>query len=230
VNDIFREVEEELQEERLLRLWRQYQKWIAGTIGAILIGTLGYILWTNYQNTQNLQSAANYARVVEMAGIAHTPNLDSKSKEAYLNQAIQMAEAHMMEATSNYRDLYYLMVGGLLTEVHKLQNAMEVYETYLKKGGRPEFKEIALIKWAYLALDHGKFSEIKTRLEPLAHKKGAWQGSAKEILGLIALEEKDFQKAHTLFDAIVHDSEALPMIKKRAEIMREIATDKLGTK
>ncbi len=230
MNDIFREVEEDLQEERLLKLWKQYQKVIYGVVTAILVGTTGYILWTNYQKSKNLESAANYAKVVELVGLSHSSKLDQKSKDAYLGQAIQMAEAYMMDATANYRDLYYLMVAGLLTESNKIKDAMEVYETYLKKVSRPEFKDMAAIKWAYLALDHGKISEIKTHAQPIATKKGAWQGAAREIMGLVALEEKDFQKAYDLFNALSKDEDAIFPVKKRAEIMRDVASDKLGTK
>lgn len=230
MNDIFREVEEDLQEERLLKLWKQYQKPLYGVVSAILLGTLGYILWGNYQQSQNLQSAANYAKVVEIASRAYSSKLDQKSKETHLNHAIQMAEAHMMDATSNYQDLYYLMVGGLLTEVKNPKHAMEVYENYLKKASRPEFKDMALIKWSYLALDAGKFDEIKTRLQTIANKKGAWQGAAIEVLGLVALEEKDFQKAYKLFDELYKNGDTIPALKKRAEIMLQIATDKMGAK
>mgnify|MGYP002621900059 FL=1 len=64
--DIFREIDEELRQDNLKRVWARYRYLIVGGVTALLLGTAGYVGWKEYQSRQQAAAAENYAAAVAL--------------------------------------------------------------------------------------------------------------------------------------------------------------------
>ena len=66
--DIFREVDEELQQERAAKLWSKYGGWVIAISLAVVLGVAGNVFWTNYKaDARAKQSAALESALLPLA-------------------------------------------------------------------------------------------------------------------------------------------------------------------
>ena len=67
MSDIFREIEEELRRDNLLKLWARYRWYIVGVVGVALLIAGGIVAWRDYQVSQRRAEAARYAGAQSLA-------------------------------------------------------------------------------------------------------------------------------------------------------------------
>ena len=60
MGDIFREIDEELRQERFERLWKRYGKFIIGAAVAVVLIVGGYKFWEYYSLKQKEKSSVQY--------------------------------------------------------------------------------------------------------------------------------------------------------------------------
>ena len=75
VGDIFREVDEELKQERYEKLWREYRWYIIGAAVAVVAAVAGWQAWNAYQTNQRHAEGQRFAAAAALL-------LDGKSNEA----------------------------------------------------------------------------------------------------------------------------------------------------
>ena len=66
MSEIFREVDEEVRHEQLLKLWRTYGKYVIAVIAAVAIGLAGNVGWKKYQLSQRLDESAQFSAAVAL--------------------------------------------------------------------------------------------------------------------------------------------------------------------
>ncbi len=83
----------------------------------------------------------------------------------------------------------------------------------------PLFQETARLRAALLRLDAGQTDKAKAALEALAAPTGAYRQTARELLGLIALDAQDYQSAGKWLDMVVADPDAPRSVRQTAELL-----------
>ena len=118
MNELLREVQEDLRQERLEKLWKAYGVYIvAGLVGIVLL-TVAFVFWRDYRTSQRANESAAYETAVQNInqgkrdqGIAQ---LEALAKEggtyngmAALNKASVLAEksATKAEAVALYQSI-----------------------------------------------------------------------------------------------------------------------------
>ena len=62
MSDFLRELEEDIKEEKIVNLWRKYGNLVIGIALAIVIGTVGYTLWTYFKHKSQLRSHVSFSQ------------------------------------------------------------------------------------------------------------------------------------------------------------------------
>lgn len=203
--DIFREVDEEVRQDRALAFWNKYQNIIIALAAIIVIAAGGWRFW------QAQQLKAAYA-AGEKLQAAMSLSREGKSQEA---EAAFLALAK--DAPKGYAAIAQMRAAGELTAKDRKAAVAAFDKLAADSSLDPLFRDVARLRAGMIRVDDADMKEIDERLSPLAVAGQPFRSSARELLGLAALKFGDLDKAGRMFDQIVTDQESPSSMKQRAE-------------
>lgn len=213
MGDIFREVEDDLKQERYERLWRRYGAYVIAGAVLLVAAVAGWQGWSGYQASEREAEGLRYGAAVDLAQSGRT-------EEA---EAVFLALAE--EAGPGYRTLSRLRRAALRVEAGDHASAVEIYDGIAADRGIPEsLKGLATVLAGLQALHLPEVpaDTIVARIEPLTGPEGAYRHVAREILALAAQRAGDSERAASHYRQLVDDAEAPSGLRTRAAQMLEI--------
>lgn len=213
MGDIFREVDDDLKQERYERLWRRYGAYVIGGAVLLVAAVAGWQGWSSYQVSEREAEGLRYGAAVDLAQSGKT----EEAEAAFL--------ALSEEAGSGYRALSRFRRAALRIEAGDHASAVEIYDGIAADRGIPEsLKGLATVLAGLQALRLPEISEdtIVGRIEPLTGPGSAYRHVAREILALAAQRAGDSERAVSHYRQLVDDAEAPPGLRTRAGQMLEI--------
>lgn len=217
-NDVFlRELKQELEREKFEKIWQRYGVYIVAGVVATLIAVAGFQLWRAYNLTAAQEAGTQYEAALEQA-------IDGK-----LEDAAKGFEQIVDAGPRGYATLSELQLAATHLEAGRRQEALAAYEKLTNNSGTdPLLRDFARLQAAAIQLGTADFTEMQNRLTDLTGSENAWRHSARELLGLAALEAGKNQEARELFEKILADPVAPPSVQERARVrMEEIVADDL---
>lgn len=196
MSDIFREVDEDVRRDKAAEFWKKYQNYLIAIAVAIVLATAGWRYY-DYQRVQAAQAAgAQFEQALE---------LDSAGKQA---EAAGVLAKIAAEGPSGYRLVARLSEAALQAKTDP-PGAIAAYDSLAQDAsvGRL-FQETAALRAALLRLDAGQTDKAKAAFEALAAPTGAYRHTAREMLGVIALDAQDYDAAGKWLDMVVADPES----------------------
>jgi hypothetical protein len=207
MTDFFQEVDEEVRREKAELFWRKHQNLVLGAAVAVIVATAGYQVWrfNQQRDAQNAAAAYESAITLERGGKAEDAerllvDLAGKAPAGYKALARMRAAA-----IAGQRDP---AVGVKLFDALAEDQALD-----------PTFRDVARLRAGYLLSSTASLDELAKRLDPLAVSGQALRFSARELLGVKALEVGDYERAAAYLDQIVVESDAPAGLRQRAELM-----------
>lgn len=205
MSDIFREVDEEVRQDRALAFWNKYQTLILALAVAIVIGSGGWKFWQGQQ-----QKAAETAD--EKFQSAMVASRDGKTAEALAG-----FQALAKDAPKGYATLARLRAAAELSATDRA-GAIKAFDALSTDASLDQlFRDDARLRAALLRVDGADRKEMEERLMPLAAGGGAFRSTARELLALVAIRDNDLNSAGRWLDEIVTDTGAPETLKQRAE-------------
>lgn len=203
-DDLFREVDEEVRQDQYLRLWKQYGVYIAGVVLAVILITVGVVVWRDMRLSE---LEANGEKM--LAAVAAT--------EARPDEALDQFAALGDEGTKGYRLLARLREAALLSERGDARSAVAIYDTVAADTGHDQiYRDLAKL----LSVSHGMSimdrGEVEDRLAPLVGDDNAWRYSARELAATAVMASGDTAAAREAFQALVDDVDAPSGVRARA--------------
>ncbi|HXV23299.1 MAG TPA: hypothetical protein VED46_03485 [Alphaproteobacteria bacterium] len=206
MTDVFREVDEEVRREQLLKLWRRYSKYVIAAI-VLVVGLAAALYgWRQWQEQRRIERA-----------------------DAYLSaSAIPAAEAiEAYKAMGNgdgYGMLARLREAALLAELGRKAEAVAAFEAIASDAAVPRvYRDLALLLFAQHALGQADSGDLIRRLEPLTAADNPWRFSAMELTALAELQAGNTARARSLFLSLADDPAAPAGVRGRAaEILATI--------
>lgn len=212
--DIFREIDEELRQEKAEKLWRQYGKYAIGGAVAVVLAIAGYTGWQEYRTDRQLEAGAKFAAAKALA------------QEGKTGDAEALFAALGAESGTAYGVLARFHAAALRASSGDRAGAVLAFRALAGDDSidRP-MRDLATLLAAQNALDApgADGQSIAAEIEPLAQPGGAWRHLALEMLGLIARSAGDPDRAKTYFQRIVDDAEAPPNVRLRASHLLNLA-------
>lgn len=217
MSDIFREVEEELRQEKLKTLWTSYGAYIIAVMVVIVAAVGGYRFYQSYEVSQRGSSGATYASALQLLA-------EGKTAEA-LPLLVELAS----DGHGAYPVLARLQEAASLAKSARSSEAVKLYDAIATDTSiDATFRDLARIRAGFLLVDSASPDEISDRMGALAADDGMWRHTASEIIALSQYGAGDFAKADETFDRIMADPGAPARLRSRAEIMRTLIAPKLA--
>ena len=213
---VLREVDQDLEEERQWARFRKYGP--AAIAGAILL----------------------------VAGVAGWQIFNAQRDAAAKEQSLELRNALELMAdnpVSGREDLAVIAETsntgvGILAQFHRAASfarngerlsAIEAYRDIYNKSASPKrLKTLARLRAAYLSIADGR-DAVFSDLGDLEQSPDTFGYYAKEISGIAAIQEKDFETAIAIFEGLANDIAAPEAISQRAkEFKAHAETGKAG--
>jgi len=218
MSDIFKEVDEDLEREKVATLWSRYQTPVFVVAFLILVATAVY----NYYQT-------NRTKLAEAAN-ARFEAASTLAREGKTQEAMAAFEAMAKDAPKGYASLARLRAAEERAAADKEKAIQELDVLSDDKNVDRLTQEVARLRAAVYALEGGDRVKLEERLGPLMGSANPFRFSAQEWNALDALANDDYDEAERVFDLILNDRDAPQSMRQRAAAYRGLLHAKRGPK
>ena len=199
-----REVDEELQRERVARLWQRYGAIVVGVAVIVIAGTAGKVGWDAWQERQLTRQGAAFA-AAEAAFRSNPP--ESADQFAALADELggnAAAVARLREAEARFA------AGEDATAVASLDAVGGA------DGIDAILRDVGAMAAAQHRFDATNLAELRASLELPGADESAFRYSTRELLALAALEAGERDESLDLLRDLASDGMAPEPIRQRA--------------
>lgn len=205
-DNIFREVDEELRNERLRALWNRYGIFIIGGAVAIVLVVAGNEALKWWQGSTAARSSELFQTALD-----HIADGD-------LAAGREALETTMAEASGRYPMLAQFRAASLLADEGQTAEAVAAYDALAGTVDDPRLRELAQLYAGYLLVDAGDVAGITARVGGMLFPDHPLRNIAREVLGLANYRAGDLDASMGLFRAILDDPLTSQQLGTRAAI------------
>jgi hypothetical protein len=202
--DFFREVEEDIRRDRVIKFWSKYQYVI---IALIILAIAGTAAWRIVKTSREAAAERAGARFEEALSLSR----EGKSVEA--EAALQ---ALAKDGPKGYAELARLRGADELVK-RDPDAAIKAYDALIAdKDVDQDFRDTARLRAAYLRIDREDPKVFEYHHAAYASGNFAYKNSMRELLALAALKRGDYEGAGHWLDGIIADQYAPNALRMRA--------------
>jgi hypothetical protein len=204
--EFIREVDEELQRERLAVLWKRYGGLVIGLALLAVIGTAAKVGWDQWRRQAEAAEAAEFA-AAEQALAASRP---ADAAAAFAALAV--------EGETGYAALARLKEAEAKLALKDEAGAAAALDA-LGAAGRddPILRDLGTLLAASRELDEGDPAALRARLEPIAAAGAPWRDHARELLAVLAIRTGDLGTARNLLSELSSGATVPQSLRQRAQ-------------
>lgn len=216
MSDIFREVDEDIRQEKYRRLWNRFGFLIIGFAVLIVVGTGGYRGWLYWQETQSRNSGDTFLNAISLS-------------EAGDTQEAAALYGELESAVGGYPALAQMRIATDLANAGETAEALAQFDALSRNTALDQsLRDVAALRAAYLAVDIEGYTDVADRIEGLTGDTGAYRGAAREILALSAWKQGDFATAQKWISDLEQDPETPVEINQRVTLLSDIIRSQTG--
>jgi hypothetical protein len=207
--DVFvREVDEELQKDQMLGIWRQWGRWIvAGAVG-VLLAWGGWLFWQNQQYEAAGVEGEKYTAVMD--SLEAGSNLGAEAKLAQIEKS----------PDGGYKTPAALTRAGVSMQGNDVKTAVATYKSVIDDPKAPQaWRDLALIRQTATEFDTLKPETVIARLKPVAVAGNPWFGSAGEMTAMAYIKMNKPDLAGRLFADMAKNETVPETIRSRSAEM-----------
>lgn len=200
-----REVDEDLKNESMKKLWDKYGLFIIIIVVASLTLAVSYESLKTWYIHRAENRADAYAAALSMQNQARF----AESEEAF--------DLIISEKLGAYAGLAKMQKANLLLEQDKIKEALELLKEISEdKSVSPQLHDTALIKLASYRQDSASFEEMEELLRPIAeNEENAWNTIARDILATVLLRDGKTEEAGEIYNSLLQNPDASEDLKNR---------------
>ena len=204
MSDIFREIDEELRRDNLLKLWQRYGKYVIAVAMLALVIAGGVVGWREYQARERRAQAARYASALALI----RSGKDAEAARAF---------AALAHQGGGYAVLAAFEQAELLAKGGDRKGAVAEYDRLAASTAvDPEFRDLALLLSALQALPEADATATIERLKPLTASGNPWRVSALDLTAAAKLKAGDRAGAREIYQQLADDLTAPQALRARA--------------
>ncbi len=209
--DLFREIDEDLRRDRMLRLWQKhgYLLWIG--IGLILLGTASFVFWQSWQTRIRDADAARFTSALSSAQAG--PN----------DTAIRELQVLAASGHGGYQLISRIEAAALLAQGKNPGSGLSALRAIADDSSVDvSYRGLASVLWGLYGVDTIPRGGLSDSLQPLTSPDSPWRFLAGEVLALADLRAGDKADAIKRYQSLADDLGAPQSQRARAA---EIITD-----
>jgi hypothetical protein len=203
---LIREVDEELQRDRMRKLWRQLGPFVIAGAVLIVVAVAGYEGWMWWTKSQSAQSSDQFYAAVK---VADGTDLDAAKKA--LDDVIA-------KGSGGYPMLAQFREAALLAQQGKIDDAVAAYDGLSTSITNPHLRELALILAGSELIDKGDVDAVQQRVGGSITPNSPLRNAAREVLGLAQYKAGKLDDAMKSFADIINDPKAQQDTRSRVQI------------
>lgn len=210
MDDIFKEVDEELREERLTKIWKRIGPYVIGILSGTIIITSAVIGYREYDETQRQNWGVQFAEAMNL------------SEEGNWQESLDLFETLTEKTNLGYKTLSLFQAASLYAKNGNKEKALEIYQSLESKALDENFRDLATLMLIYLQFDNADPEILEKRIEKLASKGNPWYYNAMELKGFLFAKQKNKEKQIEIFNILSKDNKAPEGVRTRANDMLAI--------
>ncbi|MCB2055385.1 MAG: tetratricopeptide repeat protein [Geminicoccaceae bacterium] len=215
-DEFIREVDEELQREKLAVLWKQYGRYVIGVLAIVIGVTIAIVGWQSW-TARSLQAQGAVMAEAERAFAAGD-----------FDEAAATYAALASEADGGAAAVAELRRAEALLQKGDRAGAIAALDELARADVDPLLADLGRLQALALQIDEGDPSTLSSELEPLTAADNAWRHTARELQVAVALRAGESARARDLLQALVDDATTPPGIRRRAEELLGALGGKVG--
>jgi hypothetical protein len=207
VSDIFREIDEELRRENLVKLWSRYGKYII-LVAVVVVAIAGAIVaWREHQASERRAQSGRYSAALALV------------REGKNADAVRLFAALAQEG-GGYGLLASFEEAELLAKTGDRKGAIAAYDRLSSSSGLDrEFRDLAVLLSVMHGLPDGDPKIAIERLQRLTENGNPWRASALELTAAAKLKGGDRNGALEIYKTLADDLTAPQRLRARAAEM-----------
>ena len=207
VSDIFREIEDELRRDNLLKLWQRYGKYVIAVALLALAIAGGIVAWRDYQTSERRAQGARYSSALALVR-------EGKAADAAKLFGVLAREGGGYSLLARFGEAEMLAKSG------DRKAAIAVYDQIADGSGTdPEFRGLAVLLSVMHGLLDGDPKMAIERLQPLTASGNPWRASALDLSAAAKLKSGDRDGALEIYKQLADDLSAPQALRARAAEM-----------
>jgi hypothetical protein len=207
VSDIFREIDEELRRDNLLKLWSRYGRYVIAVAVVALVIAGGIVAWRDYQASERRAQGQRYSNALALVR-------EGKDGDAAKVFALLARES------GGYGMLAAFEEAELLAKSGDKKGAIAAYDHIAGSSGTdPEFRDLAVLLSAAQLLADGDAAAASERLQKLTANGNPWRASALDLAAAAKLKAGDPSGALAIYKELADDLSAPQGLRARAAEM-----------
>lgn len=209
-DEFIREVDEELQREKLGELWKRHGWLVVGAAVAVVLATAGWVGWQRWQEHRRAQEAERFA-VHEQAARSAAP---AEAAAGLLDFA--------KEASPGFAAVARLHAAALSGRAADETGALAALDAVAADSSAdPLLRDAARLLAASRRLEVEDPRNLLASLEPLAAEGMPWRHAARQLLAAVQLRAGAREEAVATLRRLVEDAEAPASLRGRAAELLE---------
>lgn len=205
LDGLMSEIEADLREDELKRIWKRYGSAFITVAVVFMLGVAAYEGWRAYESREHARVALLYDEA--MIAASEDKLDDAKAKFAEVAKT----------ADRPYASLARLTDAGLRIEHNDVEGALDLY-TAVAADTKADvlFRDMALVLKALHSVDRADAKALEAELAPLT-KDSTFRHSAIELTALLAAKQGDTARAAQLAQGLVDDTATPQAMRGRAQ-------------
>lgn len=213
---LIREIEEDLREEKLARLWKTYGSWIIAACVALVIGVAVGEAWQFYREGVRAEATERFTQALRLA--------DGSPAEA-----LEQLDALTEDAPEGLQLLARFRAAALAGEIEDPGAAATEYQSMADGiDDQPLYRDLAVILATMNEMAAGAAPDnaaaLIERLAPIDAADNPWRFTARELIAHLALQSGDPTRAREMFQGLADDPLTPAGIRARAGDMLAVVS------
>lgn len=200
-----REVDEEYRRDQMAAMWKRFGPLVASVIVVVIVGVAG---WTFWESRERQRAEAASLALYEASSLIG---------EGRTDEARAVLSGLAEEAPGASGVLARLRLAALAARTNP-EEGVSAYEAIAADEDAPDvLRDLARLRAALLQVDPAPEAATPV-LQSLAAGEGAFRHTAREQLGLLALDRGELEEAGRWFDEIAVDPQTPGALRQRLQI------------
>jgi hypothetical protein len=200
-----REVDEELRQEQLLKIWKHYGRIIAIAVLVFLVAFAGYLFWR--AETRKAHEAHGETMSAMIADVRANKPTDAGKK----------IDTLVADGGAGYKTVALMTKAAIAASKNDVKGAAAIYAGIAAdtNAAKP-FRDVALIRQTLIEFDTLPPQQVIDRMKPLAVEGGAFFGTAGELTAIALLQQNKTAEAGRLLATMARDKQVSDSLRARS--------------
>jgi hypothetical protein len=206
--EFIKEVDEDLKEEKRVKLWKKLLPYVLGFSFGVILLTSGFVFWENYTKNTSQSLGDDFTAAV---GLESENDIDA---------ALLALDRIVDKGSDGYATIAKMKKASILIQKGDLEKGLDIYLDLERNAVDQSFRDIATILYVLNSMDKVDPLNLLEKLKPLEASK-IWKSSALELKAFIYLKTEKKEQAKETFQSILDQKNTPSSLSTRARNMIE---------